>query len=293
MGSDNFVAQVAREHAPRGEHRREPRHHDAGEIELPCDGGHVHARRAAERQQGEAARVDAAAHRHEPDSFRHVGVHDAVDPFRRGGRFDAEPRGDGVHGAGGGLRVEPLPAAEESLRVEEPEHQVGVGHGGCGPAPPVAGRPRIGAGAGRTDVQHAARVDVGDGAAAGADARDVEAVKGDPVARDPAVRGDRGLALHDERHVGARAAHVEGDEVAVREDPARVARRRHPAGRPGEDATGGEADRIGDRRETAVRLHDQHRPRVPGPGQPLDQACQVALQRGRPQRLGAAAFRAI
>ena len=129
-------------------------------------------------------------------------------------------------------------------------------------------------------MQHPARVDVRDRASAGADARDVETVQGDPVAGNPPVRRDRGFALDDERHVGARPAHVEGDEVAVREDPARVASRRHPAGRPGEDTAGGEAYRVGHRRETAVRLHDQHRPRVARPGQVLDQALQIALERG-------------
>ena len=265
MRAHDLVTQVAREHAPRREHRREPRHHHARQIERARDGGHVNARGASEGQQGETARVDPATDRYQPDPLRHAGVDDAVDALRRGHAADAEPRGNGVHRPGGGLHIEPLPAAEETCRVEEAEHEVGVGHGRCGPAPPVAGRSRIGAGTGRADVQHTAGVDAGDGAATRADARDVEAVQGDPVTGDPAVGGDRGLALHDERHVGARAAHVEGDEVAVPEDPARVPCRRHPAGRSRKDSAGGEPDRIGHCRESAVRLHDEHRPSVPPP----------------------------
>ena len=242
-------------------------------------------RGAPEGQQRKTAWVDAAADRDQPDPFRHVGVDDAVNAFGRGHAVDGEPRGNRVHCAGGGLAVEPLPAAEETHRIEEPEHQVGVGHGGRGSAPPVAGRPRIGAGATRADVQHATRVDVGDRATARADARDVETVQGDPMTGDPPVGRDRGLALDDERHVGARTAHVEGDEIAVLDDPARVACRRHPAGRPREDPAGGEPDRIGHGREPAVRLHDQHRPRIARLGHTLGEAFEIAFEHGADVRV--------
>ena len=201
-----------------------------------------------------------------------------MNALRRRHPIDVELRGNGVHRAGGGFAVEVLPAAEETHRVEKSEHQVGVGHGGRGPTTPVAGRPRIGPGTARADMQYAARVDVGDRAATGANACDVQTVQGDPMAGDPPVGGDRSLTLDDERHVGARAAHVEGDEIAVFEDPARVACRRHPAGRPRQDSTGGEPDRVGHSRESAVRLHDQDRPGVARLGQALGEALEVALQ---------------
>ena len=86
------------------------------------------AGRASERQQRKAPRIDTATYRDEPDSFGHVGVDDTVNALRRLHAADAETRRDGVHRTGGGLRIEALPAAEESLRIEEPEHQVGVGH---------------------------------------------------------------------------------------------------------------------------------------------------------------------
>ena len=235
-------------------------------------------RGASEGKQREPARIDAATDRDQPDPFRHVGIDDAVNALRRRHPIDVEPCGNGVHRAGGGFAVEVLPAAEETHRVEKSEHQVGVGHSGRGPTTPVAGRPRVGAGTARTDVQYAARVDVGDRAAAGANARDVQTVQGDPMAGDPPVGGDRSLTLDDERHVGARAAHVEGDEIAMFEDPARVACRRHPAGRPREDSTGGEPDRVGHSRESAVRLHDEDRPGVARVGQAFGEALEVALQ---------------
>ena len=124
----HLVAQVAREHPPGREHRREPRHHHARQAQGARDRGHVDARRASERQQRKAPRIDAATDRDEPDSFRHVGVDDTVNSLCRLHAADAETRRDGVHRTGGGLRIEALPAAEKSPWIEEPEHQVGVRH---------------------------------------------------------------------------------------------------------------------------------------------------------------------
>ena len=142
-------------------------------------------RRAPEGQQRKAARVDAAPDRDQPDPFRHVGIDDAVNALGRRRAVDTQPRGDRVHRDGGGLHVEPLPAAQEARWVEEPEHQVGVGDGRRSSTASITGGPRARTGAGGPDVQHAAGVDVRDRAAARADSRDVEAVQGDPVARDP------------------------------------------------------------------------------------------------------------
>ena len=55
------------------------------------------------------------------------------------------------------LDVEPDPPAEEVLRVDEPEHEVGVGHGRQLAAAAVAGGPGHGAGALGPDAQVAAR----------------------------------------------------------------------------------------------------------------------------------------
>ena len=195
-------------------------------------------------------------------------------------RSDAEPFGDRVHRAGRGLFVEPLPAPEETLRVEVSEHEVGVGHGGRGSAPTVTGRPGIGAGAPRAHVQHPARVDVGNRASPGADARDVETVQRDALAGHPPVGRHGGFAVHDEGHVRARAAHVEGNQVRMLENAACVARRGHAAGRAREDAARGEPDRVSDRRETAVRLHDEHGPGIARLCQARFEAPEIALEDG-------------
>ena len=71
----------------------------------------------------------------------------------------------------------------------------------------------------RADLEQAAGVDVRDGPAARADGVDVEHRRLQRVAVDVHLAGELGLALLDQRDVGRRAAHVEGDEVRVaRED---------------------------------------------------------------------------
>ena len=134
-------------------------------------------------------------------------------------------------------------------------------------------------------MQHPARVDMGDGAAARADARDVETVQSNPMTGHPSIGGDRRLALDDERHVGARSSHVEGDQVAVLENPARVSCRGHTAGRSREHTAGREPDRIGDGRESAVRLHDEQRPGIPRFGQALGETLEIALEHGSDVRV--------
>ena len=71
-------------------------------------------------------------------------------------------------------RVELHAAAEVLVRVDEPEHDVGVGDRRLGAAEPVARRSRTRPGALRSDVQPALVVDPRDAAAAGADRLDVE-----------------------------------------------------------------------------------------------------------------------
>ena len=68
----------------------------------------------------------------------------------------------------GQLLPQPPVAAQEVVRIEITQHQVGVGDGRLRPAQAVAGRARDGARAGRADLQAAAQVDGSDAAAPGA-----------------------------------------------------------------------------------------------------------------------------
>ena len=65
------------------EHAGEARHQHAVDLELLGKRRRVDAAAAAERDQDEFARVEAALHRDEPDAVRHLRIHNAVDPERR------------------------------------------------------------------------------------------------------------------------------------------------------------------------------------------------------------------
>src|SRR5216684_1366239 len=76
-------------------------------------------RSAAEGDEREAPRIDAAADGDQLDALGHVRVDDAVDAFGSGDAIHAEPLRDRVDGARGGGGVEPDAPAEEVLGIEE------------------------------------------------------------------------------------------------------------------------------------------------------------------------------
>jgi hypothetical protein len=100
----------------------------------------------AEGHEREAARIESALHRHEPDGARHVVVGDAKNAERRlfGRATDAlaEPPNRGSRG----LDVELNAPGKRGAVAEAAEHDVRVGHGRLDAAPSVGGRPRDGAG---------------------------------------------------------------------------------------------------------------------------------------------------
>ena len=75
-----------------------------------------------------------------------------------------------------------------------PEHELRVGDGRLLAAQPVGRRSGPRAGALRADMQQARIVDPGDGAAAGADGVDLDRRRGEVIAVDQKVVGDRHLA---------------------------------------------------------------------------------------------------
>src|SRR5215203_4270169 len=92
------------------------------------------------------------------------------------------------------------------------EQEVGVCHGRLRPAPAIARRPGVGPRALRTDAQ-GSRLQVGEGAATGADGVDVHKghQHGETFQLD--LRGDRRLALDDEASVEGGAPHVHAEQV--------------------------------------------------------------------------------
>ena len=104
-----------------------------------------------------------------------------------------------VDGALGRPEIEPAVAAEKIFRVEIAEHEIGVGHGGARYRPGRNTPVPAGAGAFRPDMQDTPGVHPRDRAAAGADARNIEAVQRDAVAADLPVHDQRRLAVRDQR----------------------------------------------------------------------------------------------
>ncbi len=171
-------------------------------------------------EQGELARIVSALDGGAAQKVRHP----AVQHFA-----DAPGRLDGVHaerlchlvghGAQRRLDVEAHASADEIVRVEHAENEVGVGRGRFEAAASVARRPGSGAGALRADAEHP-EADRRDAAAARTDRVHVD--RGDADVRP----GDRDFAAHDRPAVGdhadveARAADVGGQDVVAAETAA-------------------------------------------------------------------------
>ena len=145
----------------------------------------------------------------------HVVVAGGVDRVGRLDQADAERRGDSFHRLLGERPLEPHAAAEEIVRVDDAEHDVGVGHGRLAAAGAVAGWARHGAGALRPDVEQAARIDPGDRAAAGADRTHVDLGDAEHVVAEARLGRDDQLAVAQRRDVEGGAAHVADDHVGL------------------------------------------------------------------------------
>src|SRR4029079_18973985 len=120
--------------------------------------------------------------------------------------------------------------------IEKAEDEVGVRHRRLDASVAVTGRTRLRTGALGYDVQHAAEVDARDGAPAGADGGDVQALQRHPLAGNAPIRSNRRLPAYHQRDVGRGAAHVEGNEIAVGEERGSVRTAGNAAGRAGKHA---------------------------------------------------------
>ena len=152
------------------------------------------------------------------------------------------------------LQIERQPAAEQPLRIEIAEHEIGVGDGRLGAALSVAGRTRVCAGALRADLQQPHAVDPADRAAARAERLDLNHRNADPVSQHVDVLADIGHAVARQRDVERRAAHIDGNDVLLLErrgdEQAGLGRR----GRPGIDGVNRPfGDRLAEA-QSAVRL---------------------------------------
>ena len=124
--------------------------------------------------------------------------------------------------ADGSSRMRP---ARKYSGIEPAQEEIRIGDRHLGAAAAVADRPRLGTRAARPDTQETARVDPGDRAAARADGLDVDQRDGRGQTPLDLVFGRVALLSVDENaDIGARAAHVEREDVGLAERAARCAR---------------------------------------------------------------------
>ena len=138
-----------------------------------------------------------------------LGVEDLADAPGGLDHADAERLGDALFDrAARRCDIELHPAAEEVIRVEHAEHQIGIGRGRLGAAAAVAGRAGRRAGAARADLQFAGRIDGRDAAAAGTDRIDVDRMHADVGAADRDFRPHDRPAVDDHADIEAGAADI-------------------------------------------------------------------------------------
>ena len=96
-----------------------------------------------------------------------------------------------------------------------------------------------------------------DRAAAGRDARDIEAAQRNALPREHAVGGQRRLPVRDQRDIGAGPAHVERHQIGNAEQIGAATAAGNAAGRSRQHRARGKTRGFSDRRHAAMRQHDE------------------------------------
>ncbi len=165
---------------------------------------------AAIGNQHEVAGIKAARGGYGLDGVGHGGHGDAQDAVGCCRQAHAERLGDmALQGDLGRPDIELHFAAKEAGSADASKHEVGIGDGRLRAAEAIAGRPRVRAGALRTDPQGTI-LDPGDRAAAGADLENVHHGDLDRqcllIATDQRRTGRQRLSLMDDAGFGGGAA---------------------------------------------------------------------------------------
>ena len=169
-GACHLEAQGARQQA-------EGRHHTGGhgeddprDAQLSRDTHGLHRAGPAEGHHGGVPVIEAALRCMHAKRPGHVLVDDLVDAEGRPGHVQFQRRGDvRVDGVSCRIHVEAHAPAQEEVRVQVSQHQVGVRERGRAASTPVARRAGVGTGAVWAHADGAAGIDAGDAAAARAD----------------------------------------------------------------------------------------------------------------------------
>ena len=226
-GRRHLVLDRRGEQAGGRQHARMARDQHAADAKLGGERGGMDRPGAAQRHQREAARIEAAADRHQSDALDHLRVHHAMDAERRVFHRQAERLRDAPLDRGvRERRIERHRAAGEVCRIEPAEHDRCIGHRGFLAAAAVAGGAWLRAGGMRADAQAAGAIEPGDGAAAGADRIHIDHRHAHRKAGDAALRADHRFAAFHQRDVARCAADIDGDQVAIARTNARRWRRR-------------------------------------------------------------------
>ena len=265
--ADHFVGNGCAQEADRRTDAGVGRHDDLFDAKLFRQPRGVQRRRAAEGDHGALGDFLAPLHRMDPGRIGHALVHHLADGQRRRG---------GVHGQrlthvfeGRLLRRflgERDLAVGEVVRVETAKQQVSIGHRRMDAALLIAGRARVGAGAGRAHLHAVQFVAGGNGAAAGADLhhldhrdfhRQTAALHETVGAVHLEGAGEQRLALVDHADLGGGAAHIEGDHRVFAELTGDLPGQDGAARRPGFHQANGKGRGGFDGDETAAGGHEE------------------------------------
>ena len=256
------------------------RHDHSRNAQIGRERARVDRTRAAHRDQRELARIESLAHRDQTDPLRHLGVDHLVDAGRR--RFHVEPerlRDPMPNRVDRPVRVERDGAPRELRRVQVSQHHRSVGHRRLPPSARIACRAGIGGGGVRSDPQPARVVEPRDASPARADRIHVHHRHPHRVPVDQPLGPQQRLGAGDERDVGARAAHVEGDEILVPDRGPGGLATDDPGGGAGQEQPHRTAARELRARESAARLHHLERSAYAGLFETGPQIGQVAAHR--------------
>ncbi len=249
--------------------------------------GRVEGPRAPEGHQGEVAGVEPLGRGHEAHGVGHAGDGNLLDGHGGVHQLHAkrvrDPLLDGLRAEGG---VDLHVPAQELLRVQPVQQEVGVRDGGLIAPLPVARGPGIRAHGAGPHAEGATLVDPRHAAAARANGLDVGRGEHDGVAvlHVPLV-GGLDVPLVREGDVGARAPHVQADGVL---EPALLGDEGAgdgPCRRPRVGDPGGVEGHGLHRHDAAPGVHGEYVPCVSLAGQPSGEVRQVLHDHGRQGRV--------
>ena len=238
-------------------------HHDSGHSQGVRQRTTEEGPGAAERQQRHAARIYAACHADALQRARHHRGSDLDDP---GSDFaDVVRKRQGRQRTLGRGPVESNRIRERVLGIEPAEHEAGVGHSRLRAAPSVARGTWLRARAAGTHPKGAALVHRRDASAPGTYRLDQDGGQRERHPRDRLGAFRERDAAADEARIGARATHIEREEIVgfhvATDEPGAY----DAAGRTRQRQTRRPMRRLRRRHRSSARRHDPQRPHTASP----------------------------